>query len=56
MKEIENYLKDKETLKLMLLTDLKYNKTGALTQISLDTNYSIDFIYYNYFEILNLCK
>ena len=56
MKEIENYLKDNVTLKAMLLTDLEYNKTGALTQISLDTNCSIDFIYSNYFEILNLCR
>lgn len=56
MKEIKNYLKDKETLKKMLLTDLEYNKTGGLTQISLDTNCSIDFIYSNYFEILNICK
>ena len=56
MKEIENYLKDKETLKAMLLTDLEYNKTGGLIQISLDTNCSIEFVYSNYFEILNLCK
>lgn len=55
METIKQYLKDKTTLKAMLLTDLEYNKTGGLLQISLDTGNSLEFVYSNYHSILKLC-
>jgi len=57
METIKEYLKDNTTLKAMLLkiNDTSF-KTGALEQIRLDTNLSKEFIYHNYFNILNLAK
>jgi hypothetical protein len=57
MEQIENYLDNNKTVRLMLL-DINngYQKTGALHQISLDVGVSLEFVYGNYFSILQLCK
>lgn len=54
MEQIKQYLNNNNTIKLMLLNkDNEYLKTGALEQIKLDTGLSTEFIYKNYFKIIN---
>lgn len=57
MEVIKEILKDNKTLKAMLLLKDNYQaKTGALEQIKLDSGYPIEFIYQNYFNILEILK
>ena len=57
MKQIKEYINNNNTIKLMLLNkENTYWKEGALEQIKLDTGLSEDFIYKNYFNILNYCS
>lgn len=57
MEQIKQYINNNNTIKLMLLNkENEYLKTGALQQIKLDTGLSTEFVYKNYFEILNYCS
>lgn len=57
METIKEYLSGNTTLKAMLLSkDNSQNKKGALEQIKLDTGHSLEFVYENYFNILNFLK
>lgn len=57
MEQLKQYLNSNNTIKLMLLNkENTYWREGATQQIKLDTGLSDDFIYKNYFEILNYCS
>mgnify|MGYP000594882593 CR=1 FL=1 len=57
MEQIKQYINNNNTIKLMLLNkDNTYWKEGALEQIKLDTGLSTEFVYKNYFEIINYCS